>query len=402
VRRVTGFLLRNWPLRLGAILLATVLYTGIVVGQNVRTWTGEVPIERIRQAANVTLLADIPPVTSIRYRAPLDVLLSPNSFAATVDLSRVTAQSGGPPVAVPVTLLALDQRVQIVDFQPREVQIQLDPVAERMVPVTVGLGAVPDGINVGPPQTDPSSVTLRGASSRVNSVSQIVARVTIDAAALNVDGDYDLVAVDGNGNEVPNVEIEPARVRVRVAVARELANRSLPVVPVLTGVPAVGYRISAVTVEPLVVTLSGEAAILASLESAPTEAINVQGRSTDLEANVNLNLPAGISVNGSDQVKVRLTIVPDMGTRSFQVAVSWYSPSDSPQPVLTPSVVTVVLSGPIALLNSTDVSNIIATAGSGDMPAIVPVNVRAPAGLNVVSVTPSDVQVSSPAPTATP
>ena len=40
VRRVTDFLLRNWPLKLGAIILATVLYSGLVLGQNVRTWTG--------------------------------------------------------------------------------------------------------------------------------------------------------------------------------------------------------------------------------------------------------------------------------------------------------------------------------------------------------------------------
>jgi YbbR domain-containing protein len=80
------------------------------------------------------------------------------------------------------------------------------------------------------------------------------------------------------------------------------------VVPVLVGQLAPGYRIRAITVEPLVVTVSGEAAIVGRLESAPTLAINVGGRSTDLEANVGLVLPAGVSVNGSDQIKVVLTI----------------------------------------------------------------------------------------------
>ena len=189
------------------------------------------------------------------------------------------------------------------------------------MPITVSLGSVADGLTLGPPQVDPGTVTLRGASSRIDQVSQVVARVSIDASALNVDRELELIAVDGNGNQVSNVEIDPARVRVRIAVARELANRTLPVVPMLTGMPAVGYRISAISVEPLVVTLSGEASILSSLESAPTQPINVQGRSTDLEANVNLDLPAGVSVNGSDQVKVVLTIVQETGTRSFQVAV---------------------------------------------------------------------------------
>jgi YbbR domain-containing protein len=310
VRRVTDFLRRNWPLRLGAILLATVLYTGLVLGQNVRTWTGEVPIERIRQPSNVTLISEIPPVTQIRYRAPIDVLISPTLFAATVDLSGVTTEPGAPPLAVPVTLVSLDQRVQIVDFQPREVQVQLDPVGERSLPVTVALGTVPEGVTVGQPQVEPSSVTLRGAQTRVESVTQVVARVSLDASGLSIDRDVDLVAVDGNGNPVPSVEIDPERVRVRIAVALELANRTLPVVPVLTGAPAAGYRISAITVEPLIVTVSGEAATIGALDGAPTEAINIDGRTTDLEAIVNLDLPDGASVNGSDQVRVVLTIEP--------------------------------------------------------------------------------------------
>jgi YbbR domain-containing protein len=170
----------------------------------------------------------------------------------------------------------------------------------------------------------------------------------------------------------------------------------------LSGQPAPGYRISSITVEPLVVTVSGEAAILAQLQNAPTQAIDVQGRSTDLEANVSLALPAGVSVNGSDQIRVTLTIAQEIGTRAFQVAVSWYDPAASPLPVLTPSTVTVVLSGPLALLNSTDVLDIIATAGSADWPAVVQVDVTPPSGLEVVSITPSSVQVTTASPEPTP
>lgn len=309
MRRAANFLLRNWPLKFGAILLATVLYSGLVLGQNVRTWSGVLPVDTLRPPTGATLLADLEPVTLIRYRAPLDVgVLSPDSFRATVDLSRAQAEPGGPPVSVPVTVIALDQRVQVVDFQPRELEIRLDPVATRQKPVTVTLGSVPEGLNVGPPQTEPGTVTVRGASSRVDAVSAIVARVGIDASALNIDREFDLVAVDANGNQVPNIEIDPGRARVRIAVARELANLTLPVVPQLTGTPAPGYRIASVTFAPLVVTVSGEEATVARLESAPTDPIDIDGRTTDLEAMVGLALPDGVSVIGSDQVRVVLTV----------------------------------------------------------------------------------------------
>ena len=69
-------------------------------------------------------------MTEVRYRAPLDVgVVGPDKFTAAVDLSRVEAQPGGPPVDVPVTVIALDSRIQVVDYQPQQIPIQLDPVA---------------------------------------------------------------------------------------------------------------------------------------------------------------------------------------------------------------------------------------------------------------------------------
>ena len=44
MRRFFSFLVGNWPLKLGAIALATVLYGGVVISENVRTWGGQVPI----------------------------------------------------------------------------------------------------------------------------------------------------------------------------------------------------------------------------------------------------------------------------------------------------------------------------------------------------------------------
>ena len=62
-----------------------------------------------------------------------------------------------------VTLSAFDSRIQIVDFQPQQVEVQLDPVTTRTMLVTVEPGVVPDGLELGPEQTDPSSVTVSGA-----------------------------------------------------------------------------------------------------------------------------------------------------------------------------------------------------------------------------------------------
>jgi YbbR domain-containing protein len=148
-----------------------------------------------------------------------------------------------------------------------------------------------------------------------------VARVPIDASALNVDRDIELIPVDANGNQVSNVEIDPERARVRIAVARDLANLTLPVVPQLTGSLAPGYRITSVVVEPIVVTVSGEETIVARLDSAPTQPIDLEGRSTDLEAMVGLALPDGVAVTGNDQVRVVLTLGLESGSQTYRLGI---------------------------------------------------------------------------------
>ena len=75
------------------------------------------------------------------------------------------------------------------------------------------------------------SVDVRGPSTRVAAIRAVVAPVSIDASGLNVDRQVDLEAVDEQGNVVTNVEIEPPRARVRIAVGRELASRTLPSCP---------------------------------------------------------------------------------------------------------------------------------------------------------------------------
>ena len=352
------------------------------------------------------MLSELPPVTQVRYQAPLDAgVVSPASFSATVDLSRIEPVAGGNPVTVPVTVIALNSRIVIVDYEPKDIQVSLDPVGVRELPVNVALGSVADGLTLGPHQIEPSTVTLRGASSRIDQVSQVIARVSIDASAINVDREIELVAVDGNGNQVSNIEIDPERARVRIAVARELANRTLPIVPVLSGAPAEGYRISAISVEPLVVTVSGEEAIVTRLESAPTQPIDVEGRTTDLEAIIGLDLPDGVSVNGSDQVRIMLTLVQETGSRTFPVSLSFVGTEPGMGYDLGDDSPVVVLEGPLLRLSSIPPNSLLAYVDLSGLPEgthSVEAQFLAPPGLHLVSLTPDHVVVTvlaaSPAP----
>ena len=106
--RLTGLITHNWPLKLAAIALATVLYAGLALSQNARVWPGRVPIETVNQPTGAFLLENLGDVTTIRYYAPADVAarISSGDFQALVDLSSVTPAPGGAPVSVPVQVIA--------------------------------------------------------------------------------------------------------------------------------------------------------------------------------------------------------------------------------------------------------------------------------------------------------
>jgi YbbR domain-containing protein len=402
VRRLSNFLLRNWPLKLGAVAFATVLYSGLVLSQNVRVWTGTLPVDAIRPPAGATLLSDLDPVTTIRYRAPLDALVSVNTFSATADLSGVEARPGGPAADVPIAVTALDSRVVIVGFSPDVVQVHLDPVETRQMTVSVNTGTVPEGLRLGPPQIEPSIVTVRGASSRVAAIRSIIARAPIDASALNVDRDVELQAIDEQGNAISNLEIEPERVRVRIAVARQLATRTLPVVPQLIGTLATGMRLAAVEVVPLTVTVSGEEALITQLESAATNPIDLSGRTRDFELDIPLALPAGVTVNGSNQVHVVVALIEESASRTYQVGVTLFGTRADRAYDLAATQVAVTLGGTVARLDEVDAGTLTATVDVTEFDTgahTLPVAFAAPDGLVLVGVSPEQllVTVSEPA-----
>jgi YbbR domain-containing protein len=410
VRRALRFLQRNWPLKLGAVLLATVLYSGLVLSQNLRSFNGTVPVEALRQPANAALLTDLPPVTQVRYRAPLDVgFVSPDSFSATVNLAGVEPSTGSQGTDVAVSVTAFDRRIQIVDYFPRTVQVRLDPVETRSIGVTVNTGSVPEGLTIGPPQVDPATVDVRGASTRVATIRAVIARVTIDATALNVDRQVDLVPIDEQGNQVPNVVLEPSRVRVRIAVARELANRTLPVVPEFGGTLPAGFRIDSVTVTPPVVTVSGEQAAVTQMDGAHTEPIDLADRTRDFETLVALALPGQVQATGSSDIRVAVTIVEETGTRSYQVGIALVGARSDRLYVLSTTSVDITLGGTISQLNALDSGALIATVAVGDLGVgahDVAVGFAPTGGLELVSVSPAQITLTvtqpSTSPTASP
>lgn len=404
--RIASRIVRNWPLKLGSVVLATFLYAGLVLSQNAQVWPGTVPIVRINQPTAAVLLSNLGDVTNIRYFAPTDVAdrLNGSSFTATVDLSTATPLAGTPFSTVQVHVQAADPRVQILDFDPQVVQVQLDPLVSKTVPVKVDEGSTPTGLQPQTPILSSSTATISGPASVVSLATSAIARVVIQPSGLDVDQQVPLVAVDALGNVLSPVRIEPQTVNVQIRVGSQ-QTRTLPVNPKFSGQPNSGFQVGTVTVNPAAVTVSGDSDTLAALAQIDTGTVDLGGATGDVTRVVNLVLPAGITTLGPGTVSVTIHLTPVTASQTFSVGVVLSGARDDRLYSLSVDQVLVTLGGsPAALASISGQTFAVTVDVDGLAPGVhvLTPTVNLPASLSLISLGPATVSVTITIAPATP
>ncbi|MBM4407533.1 MAG: hypothetical protein FJ038_02760 [Chloroflexi bacterium] len=410
--RVLGFILHNWPLKLAAVALATILYAGLVLSQNARVWPGRVPIQVLNQPSTAFIVGQLEDVTNIRYFAPTDAAdrLSSAAFTAWIDLKDVQINPDSPLVTVEVQLRVSDPAVDILDFRPRRITVRLDPVVARTVPVQVAQGVVPEGLEVSPAMLSQQTVTLTGPQSVVSQVVAAEAQVRIQASGIDVDQLVDLIAVDARGEQLTPVEIQPSAVRVRIEVSADVTTKTVPIAPVVTGVPASGFTLDAATVEPTVITVSGNADVLSTLTSVPTKPVAIDGASADLAAPAEVELPEGVSAVGGRFVTVTVRLRETEATRTITAGLVLVGAESDRTYILGVESVLVTIGGTERALTAMapgSFTGVVDVTAVAEGQQAISVRVTLPDGVRLIAVSPPEVTVfvsprATPPPTPSP
>jgi YbbR domain-containing protein len=407
VSRIGRLIFHNWPLKLAAIVLASMLYAGLVISQSAQEFAGSITVDVINQRADAVLTQTPPKVTRIRYVAVSDptARATQDSFRASIDLKDVNPLAG--PTIVPIKVESVDPRFTVISWDPPSVQIRLDPLVTKSVPVTVSTGQTPPKLQVQTPVATPGSVTVTGAASVIALVTAARADVVIEPSGLNVDRDVDLVPVDELGNRVTPVKVEPSKAHVTIAVFSERTTHSVPVNPVVTGTPATGYEVVSVAVDPAVVTLQLDANELAAVPAADTAPVSISGATQDVEADVPLALPAGIlPLEGTAVVHVTVTIHPIAGTRTFDAGIVLTGARSDLLYTLSVNHALATVGGSLADLQRLDAATFVLTgsvAGLSPGSHDVALEGNLPIGLTMITIEPARITVTiSTPPSAAP
>jgi len=408
VRRFLARVVHNWPLKLAAIGLATLMYGGLVLSESTQTFNGDIAVVPKGQPADTFLLTVPPPVTVIRYFAPAGVPVTSSSFDATVDLSSVDPQAGA--VSVRIEVSSPDSRIRVLGYEPQFMSVQLDPIDQQTVPVQVERGVVPPGLDLGDTAIDPATVTVSGPQSIVRLVVAVRADVQIQPSGIDVDQDVHLVPIDGVGNAVRTVDVTPSTARVTIPVFSDRQTRSLPVNAVLSGVPAAGFEIASVTAEPQIVLVEGDADQLAQLVSVDTSPIPMTGVSANTTVQASLALPTGIVAVGDNSIRVSVKLRQVTETRSFSAGLRLVGTRRDLTYAFSTDRVIATIGGSSADLDRLAGSTLVVdldVTGLGPGTFDVPVRIDLPTGPALVAANPATVSVTisgtaTPTPSAGP
>lgn len=352
-------MIKNLPTLALALALSVAVWISAVTAADPavrQAYPRPITIELVGQDPGLVLTSDVPTDAQITISAPSsmwDALMTdPAPIRAVVDLSGLGAGVHLQPVQIQIHARA----VQLVDFTPKTISATLEPLATKSLPVTlVRKGEPALGFSAETPELNAVNVTVSGAESAVNRVTQVQTTLDLTQARENIIRELALQALDESGNLVRGVTISPEQVQASVAVNNRGGYRNVVVKVSVSGQIASGYRLTNISAFPPAVTVfSTDPQVINNLPGyVETASLDLTGAKDDLDVRLPLELPEGVSVVGEQTVTVQVGIAAiesSLTLSAMRVEVVGLEPGQAAK--ISPETVDVILSGPLPLLEN--------------------------------------------------
>ena len=268
----------------------------------------------------------------------------------------------------------------------------------------------PTGYSRNQPEYTAVQADVSGSKTLVDSVVSVQAEVDLSDELNPINEAVRLVAIDTNGDVIEDVDITPQSVTVSVDVFQRDDLREVTVSPNLNfSSLALGYVIESIQIQPETIFVSGPPGDLAEIGSTiSTEQIDLSNRLNDFEITVPIELPNSqlLVYNNDRQVTVSVGIGATQSSQQVDdIAVTLIGVPDDKEVEFTPDTVSVVISGPIGVVESItadDVTAIIDLAGledgNHDVEPVITISGGQVSEENITSILPANINVviSSP------
>jgi YbbR domain-containing protein len=384
------------PLALAIVSLvaATALWVAVTDAENpaeVRQFKAAIPIEPINVPQGLAVASLSQQAVSIRVSSSEDTFneLTTANFVARIDLAGV--QEFFTTSLVTVDVVDREDEVDIAETTPQFVDVTLEQETTRQVPVQVNRNGSPlPGYVVTALEASPLNVRVRGASSRIQQVESAAIDVNLTGLRTNLEAQYRLTARDGRGADIGGVILEPASAQVNVALQQREITVPVAVQPQIRGSVGEGYQLNGVSVEPLVVSVTGTQDAVQAVTFISTDPIDISGITSDITRTVRLQPPSNVKL-ARDSVSVSFNVEPSQGERVFAVAPEVDNVSNNLRPMLQTTAVNVTIRGEEPALRRLAPGAVRVRVNASGLPEgvhVVNAEVSLPEGVTLVSFDP--------------
>jgi len=323
--------------------------------------------------------------------------LRPADFEAEANLGGF--ERGKHPV--PVSVVSKKSDVRVVRTTPEQIEVTLDDLRTKEVPVRAALvGSPQPGFAAGDQTVEPQTATVSGPESLVELVDVAIAEVGVTGRSADFTEDRVVLSPrDARGGEISRVIVNPSTSRVDVRIEQSEFSQQFTVTPKISGIPAAGYNVTGIAVDRAVVTVTGSLPVLNSIDAIAgisTSEISISDARASVVQQVELSLPGDTGVLGTNQVLVTITITPARGEVSFLVVPQVRNVADGLAVTPAQSVL-VTLAGDLPALEAVtaeSITIIVDAQGLGEGLYVLPMLITPPAGTTVVRVEPGELGIA--------
>jgi len=363
-----GFLrtiIKNIPTALLALVLAVAVWISAVIQTDPtqeRVYPEKIAVDFIGQSPEMVLVDETPVEMTLTLSAPSSIwdrLINEQiPVRAVVDLAGLAPGDHSLPIQIQIGL----RPVEIVSSSPEIVTITLENLAARMLPVKlITKGELGVGFQSNASELDPDEVTVSGPETLVKRVNEVRATLDLTGVKENLQRVLQLQAVDANGSAVSGVTITPEKINALYEIVQLGGYRNVVVKVILLGQVVNGYRVTNISVYPPAVTVfSADPKLVESLPGfIETMPLSLEGQKDDVDENLTLNLPSGITTVDKETVAVHVGVSSIEGSLTVtSVPVEIVGLGNKLKVKVAPETVDIYLTGPVPLLSTLNIEDI--------------------------------------------
>jgi YbbR domain-containing protein len=296
----------EWRLKLLAVGLAVLMLGTLAFSQNQPT-TNHLDVGLNYTVPPNIILINPPAKTTVFYSGLAAVIsrVNDSNLIASVDATRALPGS-----AVKLNVAAKSLISDVLVQTPPPIAVTVDTLQKVEVPVQVNARAAP-GWSIDPTKTVATCPAGQGISpckahftGPVSWENNLRAVTTVPGLVIGKNDYLNQPVQLQNGTSnldlsvrtVPLPSIDVTSVDIHVEAFAGTTSASVPLIDTQPShPPPPGYRVTGVTITPLLVTISGDPAVLVRIRNIPLPAMDLSNRTSDATFQVQVPYPTGVT-----------------------------------------------------------------------------------------------------------